>query len=74
MNEKNVKYLLQDLVFDLKSELNGQSNFADDYGKGQQIAKIEVLTKIKSWLIGEYDDVIKEIGLDIDIEKELLNV
>ena len=72
MSNDTIKYILSrvlDNANDTKKEL--EQNKDDDFLKGKRLAYYEVLDTIKSELEAHEQDL-KELGLDIDLEKEYL--
>jgi hypothetical protein len=72
MNESTVKYIIARVLDNARDALKEKQNAPSDaFYDGKGLAYYEVLDTIKNELIAR-DVNLKEFGLDVDLEKELL--
>lgn len=72
MNEATIKFIISRVIENANVALEeSKQNPKDDFYKGRKLAYYEILDTIKNEM-DVRDADLKELGLDIDLEKEFL--
>ncbi|MBQ7314926.1 MAG: transposase [Clostridia bacterium] len=72
MNESTIKFIISRVIENDKDAAEeAKQNKADDFYKGRKMAYYEILDTIKNEM-DVRDADLKQLGLDIDLEKEFL--
>ena len=72
MNESTIKFIISRVIENAKDAAEeAKQNKADDFYKGRKMAYYEILDTIKNEM-DVRDADLKQLGLDIDLEKEFL--
>lgn len=72
MNDATIKFIVSRVIENARdAREEAKENKADDFYRGKNLAYYEILDTIKNEL-DVRDEDLKELGLDIDLEKEFL--
>jgi hypothetical protein len=72
MNDATIKFIVSRVIENARdAREEAKENKSDDFYRGKNLAYYEILDTIKNEL-DVRDEDLKELGLDIDLEKEFL--